>query len=221
MTVKRSDAEKTMVKYVQLEKNKLPFNINIINHYYYFSKSYSECKQEFLNKMPGFNDLRNEIVNDVIYIWRAASLPIISYSRIQTKLKDLVAKFERAKISKSYVNGVSEDWLDKIFDICKCKCEIPENPKIFNGKVSCSCSWEHRIPKEELLFLKDQRTRRKMILTSQKDMVYSRKKSDALNKQKRRINEENRSDQPTTSAISLAANETMIVPTKLRKLHLS
>ena len=169
--------------------------------------------------MPGFNDLRNEIVNDVIYIWQAVSLPIISYSRIQTKLKDFVAKFERAKISKSCANGVVEDWSDRTFDICKCKCEIPENPKIFDGKVSCSCSWEHRIPKEEILFLNDHKTRRKMILMSQKDMVYSRKKSEALNEQKRRINEENRSDQSTTSAISLAANETMIVPTKLRKLQ--
>ena len=97
MTVKRSDAEKTMVKYVKLERYKLPLNIDVINHYFYLRKSYSECKQEFLNKMPGFNDLRNEIVNDVISIWQAASLPIISYSRIQTKLKGLVAKFERAK----------------------------------------------------------------------------------------------------------------------------
>ena len=58
-----------------------------------------------------------------------------------------------------------------------------------------------------------------MILTAQKDMVYSRKKSEALKTQKRRINDENRSDQPSKSAISLAANETMIVPTKLRKLQ--
>ena len=34
--------------------------------------------------MQGFNDLQNEIVNDVIYIWQAVSLPIIiSYDKTQ------------------------------------------------------------------------------------------------------------------------------------------
>ena len=76
MAVRRSDAEKSLVKYVKLEKNKLPLNIDVINHYYCLRKSYCECKPEFLKKC--FNDLRNEIVNDVIYIWKAASLLIIS-----------------------------------------------------------------------------------------------------------------------------------------------
>ena len=86
-------------------------------------------------------------VNDVIHIWRAASLPSISCNRTQTTLKSLVAKFEETKSSKEGVKGVSEDWLDTIFDICKCKCEIPEIAKVFNGKVTCCCccSWDHRI----------------------------------------------------------------------------
>ena len=62
--------------------------------------------------MPGFNDLRNEIVNDVIYIWQAASLPIISYNRIQTNLKGLEAKLEGTKSSKKSAKEVSEEWLD-------------------------------------------------------------------------------------------------------------
>ena len=62
----------------------------------------------------------NEIVNDVIYIWQAASLPIISFNRIQTKLKGLVAKFEGTKSSIKGAKGVSESWLDTTFGICKC-----------------------------------------------------------------------------------------------------
>ena len=47
--------------------------------------------------MPNFNDLLNEVINDVINKWKAASLAILSYNRVQTKLKDLVTKFERSK----------------------------------------------------------------------------------------------------------------------------
>ena len=56
-------------------------------------------------------------VNDVIHIWQAASLPSISCNRTQTPLKSLVAKFEGTASSKEGVKGVSEDWLDTIFDI--------------------------------------------------------------------------------------------------------
>ena len=80
-------------------------------------------------------------------------LSVITYSRTQTKLKGLVAKFDGTKSSKNGAKGVSEDM----------KRDTPENPKIFNGKVTCCCSWEHRILQEEITFLKDQRTSRKMM----------------------------------------------------------
>ena len=47
--------------------------------------------------MPGFNAIRNEVVKDIFGIWQAAGLLIISYSRIQTKFNDVVAKFEGTK----------------------------------------------------------------------------------------------------------------------------
>ena len=36
--------------------------------------------------MPGFNNVRNEVVNDIMWIWQAAGLPIISFSQIQVNL---------------------------------------------------------------------------------------------------------------------------------------
>ena len=63
-----------------------------------FAKAiYSESIPEFSKKMPGFNDIRNEVVKDIFGIWQAAGLLIISYSRIQTKFNDVVAKFEGTK----------------------------------------------------------------------------------------------------------------------------
>ena len=47
--------------------------------------------------MPGFNNVRNEVVDDIIWVRQAAGLPIISFSQIQAKFIKLVAKFEGAK----------------------------------------------------------------------------------------------------------------------------
>ena len=90
---------------------------------------------------------------------KAAGLLIINFSRIQTKFNDLVAKFEGAKkgakVDKNVTTLVSEEWLYKIYNICKC--EISEKPKVFNDKISCCCPRENRIPKQELTFLSDQK----------------------------------------------------------------
>ena len=137
----------------------------------------------------------------------------------------MVTKFEgvkkRAKVCKSGAKRISEDWLNKLFDICKCKCNISEDVKIFNGKVSCGCQWEDQIPKEEISFLVDQRTERKMILTTHKDLVYSRKKQVSLNKLKRRGDVENL-EQPTTSKIYVTVEDdkVLVVPSKLRSFKL-
>ena len=84
---------------------------------------HGESKPEFLNKMPGFNK--------IIWIWQAAGLLIINLTRIQTKFNDVVAKFKGAKkwakVHKSVTTLVSEEWLDKVYNTCKC--EIFEKPK--------------------------------------------------------------------------------------------
>ena len=108
--------------------------------------------------MPGFNDIiRNEGVNDSFWIWQAARLLIISHSRIQTTFNDVVAKFKGAKkwaiVHNSVTTLVSDEWLDKIYNIRKC--EISEKPEVFNDKISCCSRRENRILKQELTFLSD------------------------------------------------------------------
>ena len=76
----------------------MPFTVDLINHYLLFAEAIQcESKPDFLNKMLGFNDLRNEVVNDIIGTLQAEALPIISYGQIQAKFNYVVAKFERAK----------------------------------------------------------------------------------------------------------------------------
>ena len=98
-------------------------------------------------------------MKDIFGIWQAAGLLIISYRRIQTKFNDVVAKFEGinkwAKAHKSVITLASEEWLDKIYNICKS--EISEKPQVFNDKISCCCRQENRIPKSEMTFLRDRK----------------------------------------------------------------
>ena len=98
MVVKKIGYRKVVIKYVKSETNKLPFTVYLINHYLLFAEAIQgESKPDFLNKMLGFNDLRNEVVNDIIGTLQAEALPIISYGKIQAKFNYVVAKFERAK----------------------------------------------------------------------------------------------------------------------------
>ena len=97
MVVKRSSTKKSLVKYVNSKTNKLSLNVDLINPYYYLRELHHESKPDVLKKMPGFNNVRNGVVEDIIWIWQAAGLPIISFSQIQAKFNGVVAKFEAEK----------------------------------------------------------------------------------------------------------------------------
>ncbi|CAK8680277.1 unnamed protein product [Clavelina lepadiformis] len=133
------------------------------------TKRLSETNPKFIRKAPVFNDVKEKVVQDVADLWMKASLPIASLIRIETKLKELIKKFnltrKRAKKIKK-CNIFNENRLTNLFNICKCKCSMEENPSLKNKKLACSCDFEDRIPSKEIDFLKDQRTTRKMIMSS-------------------------------------------------------
>ena len=72
----------------------------MISHYYFLHKFYSNTDPKFLKKWPYFNDLKDDRVNDVIKIWKAASLFVIGSIKIKTKLKNIISKFEAVKEQK-------------------------------------------------------------------------------------------------------------------------
>ena len=82
-----------------------------------------------------------------------------------TKFKNIISKFEavkkRAKTKKS--GEVNEEWMNELFEICKCKSKIAENTQAFNGELACDCPWEDRILEIEGPFLIDQRSVRKLM----------------------------------------------------------
>ena len=93
--------------------------------------------------------------------------------------------------SKCYINGlklpkhsiISEDWLEKLFDLSKCRCDIPDCFTTYKGKLFCNCKFDDRVPEKEISFLKDQRLSRKMILTSSKDVMFNKREMQVFVKQ--------------------------------------
>ena len=80
------------------------------------------------------------------------------------------------------------------------RCDIPDCFTTYKGKLFCNCKFDDRVPEKEINFLKDQRLSRKMILTSSKDMMFNKHKTQIFAKRP------NPSDfieeQPTCSKIS-------------------
>ena len=112
-------------------------------------------------------------------IWLKPGPPVVSEVRILTQCKDIIDKDKKARKAKKRSKEkeqliCDEDW-GSLFDVSGCKCPMPAIPHVRNGKLSCSCSWENRIPLEEIEFLKDQRTPRKMYMSSSLDKVYANK----------------------------------------------
>ena len=213
--VKRSDSAGAIIKCKKLQESVLPLNVDVISHYYFLRKFYSNTDPKFFKKLPYFNDLKDDTVNDVIKLWKTgktAGLPVISSIRIQTKLKNIISKFEavkkRAKTKKS--GEVGEEWMNDLFDICKCKCKITENPRAFNVKLACNCPWEDRILEIEgpflidqrsvrKLFLIDQRSVRKLMISFRRNMAFTNKQQQAQAKLKWRQTDIDYLDQPCTS----------------------
>ena len=108
MVVKRSSTKKSLIKYVNSETNKLSLNVDLINRYYYLRELHRKSKPEVLKKMLGFNNVRNEVADDIIWIWQVAGSPT-NFSQIQAKFNEVVAKFKWAKIYLSVSTSVQRN----------------------------------------------------------------------------------------------------------------
>ena len=138
-----------------------------------------------------------------------ASLPIISEIQIQTKLKDIITKFNAA-LSRARLKNkdVDNEWMFSMFDLSKCKCGIARFVKVWKGKALCNCLSENRILEKKIKIINDQK---------RKKNDDNRKKQTALQKLKRR-NESDCLYQSTTSSTSLLENSFVLLQ-KSRSLN--
>ena len=187
MTATRSSEK--YPKAAELKENVLPANEGVLQHYFFKRNVIQHSNAKFFKKFPEFTDLKYEVAADVAKLWIKASLPILSKSRIETKFFNTVNKLRAAKkrAIKSQSQSLTETWLFELFDISACKCKNSANPNMqfWNGKFACSCPFEHRIPAEEIDFLRDQRESGNMILTSKVDIAHRKQQEKKMAKKRK------------------------------------
>ena len=111
----------------------------------------------------------------VVDIWKKvnSALPIFDLSKVKTKvarITDKVRDANRKSLSDTKRANL-ERTLDTLFDICRCSCKLPIVPCIDRSimckakdctktHVLCTCQPEMRVPLEESLYHRDQRSKR-------------------------------------------------------------
>jgi len=170
----------------KLSENVLPTYEDMIK-YYIFVKD--EMKITSSSKEPTIKEISEKVALDISAIWTKASLPTISHKRIRahiisyhSKYKSLLKSVKNNEISQHYQNVFKlfrNEAKNKLFDISTCKCEVS----------SCCCEKSRKVPVQEQLFLHDQRTVRKMVISDTVD----KKSTNTLRKKiARKFKDQNR-----------------------------
>src|SRR5215475_750342 len=140
----------------KLPSKVLPTSLDVARHFL-FLKSRPNCSN---------NDIYKIVAEEIIKLWNMASIPTIQYQSVLKRVAQLIdyaAKLCRSKSSsnlhKKYVNSLTH-----LFDIAACSCPITNESENMEAGIVCTCSREKKIPKQELEFLHDQRSTRKMFI---------------------------------------------------------
>uniref|UniRef100_A0A8D8THB2 Uncharacterized protein n=1 Tax=Cacopsylla melanoneura TaxID=428564 RepID=A0A8D8THB2_9HEMI len=174
--------------------NNLPTYSDVIKFYLFIRY---DLKAKNNSKEPAISEVIEIVSSDVLKIWKRASLPTVSKNRVKKILQTYYSSYQA--LLKPY-KGRQHDGKYKqkmesfkkdaarLFDICSCKCtQINE----------CKCPKERKVSKVEIEFLKDQRAKRKMIISSI-DVSASKKNKKNLER-KERTSEYLGEPQPSTS----------------------
>lgn len=147
----------------KLPVSKLPTYSDVMKNYLFIKY---ELKPDKTTKEPTVHDISERLAMEVLEIWERASLPTVSLKRIlqlirsyHDKYRSLMKPYQGRKNNANYQEKIDRFIADshRLFDICCCKCKLISN---------CACSKDSRVPKEEIMFLIDQRTKRKMMIGS-------------------------------------------------------
>ena len=186
-------SEKYLVS-AKLRESVLPTNKEVLQLYFFKRSFLQQTDAKFISKIPTFQDVKYDVAADVKTLWTKASSPILSKSRIQAKLRNIVQKFNATKkrASKSGKKNLREDWFSELFDISPCKCKSSANPLVlfWKGKYACKCPFQQRIHEKEFEFLKDQRSNRRMTITAEIDVAYQKQENALALKRKAVVNEQ-------------------------------
>lgn len=148
----------------ELGNNVLP-TFEDVMQYYLFVKH--KLKPEITSKEPSVSSIAEIVAVDVEKVWLKASIPIVSHTRVLQMIKTYHDKYRN--ILKSAKSRINNDTFKKklehfqneakngLFDIAACKCV---------EFSICNCEKSRKVPIIEQVFIIDQRTTRKMVMTS-------------------------------------------------------
>lgn len=139
----------------------LPSKLDVMR---YFEWTRNEMKIEG-KQQPEKKAIAIRVVYKLEEIWKKSSIPDSSTKNILYMVLKLREQCEKLKKSSAAtrknpdkfrmcVEKFKIEVLNKLFDICSCKC----------AKNNCSCPGERKIPKKEQDFLEDQRNERLMMI---------------------------------------------------------
>lgn len=137
------------------------------------------------NKDPSFSEIADKVVERLKVVWKNTSIPTVSNQRIEQMLKCYHAKYRNilkphkgrsdSQAYRAKLEAFKLEAQNKLFDIAACKCKLPSN---------CACPKERKVPKEEHIFLLDQRSERKMVI-DRVDITLTKKKTATMLRKQR------------------------------------
>lgn len=140
----------------------LPTYDDVMKYYLYIRH---ELKPHTSSKEPTVSEILDIVIENVEDIWVKASIPTVSRTRMlqmgrafHDKYRNILRSKGR-KGSKNYDLAVNKFLNEgkRLFDIASCKC------KLFS---ECNCTKDKKVPVLEQQFLLDQRTERKMCIST-------------------------------------------------------
>ena len=107
MTSLRSSEVDSLLTRKKLVGNVLPTNQEVIQHYYHVRQFLINTEPKFSRIPPGFNNIQELVMSDIVKLWRKASLTVIEAKSIQKKLKNIHNKFTCARKSYNSIKNQS------------------------------------------------------------------------------------------------------------------
>lgn len=165
----------------ELREIVLPTYTDVMRHYFFERQIFKENSK----KDPSVSDISNVIATKLKILWTKASIPSVSHERVKKMIVDYHRKYKallkhrKERIGNDNFRKKVDEFRSKadstLFDISTCKC---------SSFTDCGCDRMKRVPKEEQLFLEDQRTNRKMMIGGID--IKSTKKREQLVERKRK-----------------------------------
>lgn len=140
----------------------LPTYDDVMRYYIYIRH---ELKPDPSSKEPSVSEILDVLMKKVELVWIKSSIPTVSRTRMVQMGKAYHDKYRNILRSKGRKGTESYDLAverflnesKRLFDVASCKC------KLFS---ECKCSKEKKVPVLEQMFLVDQRTDRKMCIST-------------------------------------------------------